>query len=132
MLVTAGHDDCWRSQFRRNQYADSPGFQARAERQSCVFQTSPAVAHEVALTTAYEKREAIFSRVSKALKSLKSFKSVEVICGYTNEPLRRIGRTAMGRARELDGERSSGSGVYSASVHTLTPLFARTFDRKGA
>jgi hypothetical protein len=37
---------CWRSQFRRNQYADKSGFQARAERKSYVFPTSPAVAHE--------------------------------------------------------------------------------------
>ena len=34
---------CWRSQFRGNQYADNPGVQAHAERESCAFQTSPAV-----------------------------------------------------------------------------------------
>jgi hypothetical protein len=48
------YEDCWRSQFHRNQFADKPGFQARDERTLHVFQTSPAVAHELALTTADE------------------------------------------------------------------------------
>jgi hypothetical protein len=51
--------------FAGTDYADKPGFQARAERKVCAFQTSPAVAHEPALITAYENKRAIFRRVSK-------------------------------------------------------------------
>jgi hypothetical protein len=54
VVVKTFHDDCWRSHVRDGQHADTPGYQRPAPHESRVLQTSPAVAHELALTTADE------------------------------------------------------------------------------